>query len=314
VANRDLFRTRTPERPGGGTVDYVAGPHRDDVDYVSRLAEREEGGTPAIVGDIRAGLAFVVKAMAGPEAILRHEIEIARYAAERLARHPNIRVLGPAGLPRLAIVPVEIEGIHHELASALLDHLFGIQNRAGCSCAGPYGHRLLGIDPAHSTVFRRHVRQGVHGIKPGWVRLSLPWYFTPDDLEFVLSAVEFVATHAEDFVPTYRFGWRNGVWSHVDRPDVDPDLPEMAGESLLDASGGGDSAGPVSESRLAEERRRYVEEARDLASRLRRRWQEQPPEWNPSTGDPELDSLVWFRYVHAVGLHDAETASSRGEA
>ena len=101
-------------------------------------------------------------------------------------------MLGPSRVRRLAILPIDIEGLHHDFVSTLLDHLFGIQNRAGCSCAGPYGHRLLGIERDRSGRFRALVRRGILGIKPGWVRISLPWYASEGDLEFVLSAVEFV--------------------------------------------------------------------------------------------------------------------------
>jgi selenocysteine lyase/cysteine desulfurase len=94
VASRDFFRTRSPERPGGGTVDYVASFDSMHVDYVGRLDEREEGGTPAIMGDIRAGIGFLVKEMAGPARILEHELELARMALARLSRHPQARVVG----------------------------------------------------------------------------------------------------------------------------------------------------------------------------------------------------------------------------
>src|SRR5262249_13142553 len=63
VAHRSLFRSTKPERPGGGTVDYVGGATHEDIDYVKRLDEREEGGTPAIIGDLRAGAAFLLKDM-----------------------------------------------------------------------------------------------------------------------------------------------------------------------------------------------------------------------------------------------------------
>jgi selenocysteine lyase/cysteine desulfurase len=88
VAHRDLFRSRTPERPGGGTVEYVAAFDRLSVDYTERLAEREEGGTPDILGDVRAGLAFLVKEALGPEAILAHETALAERAMARLRRPP----------------------------------------------------------------------------------------------------------------------------------------------------------------------------------------------------------------------------------
>jgi selenocysteine lyase/cysteine desulfurase len=167
VAHRDLFRTRTPERPGGGTVDYVSGCRHEQVDYVHRLSEREEGGTPAILGDVRAGVAFVLKDRAGAERIRDHDLALARAAVERLGRHPRIRLLGPQDAPRLPILSFNVEGLHHDLVSALLDHLFGIQNRAGCSCAGPYGHRLLGIDGERSERFRRLIAAGLAGAKPG---------------------------------------------------------------------------------------------------------------------------------------------------
>ena len=187
VAHRDLFRTRTPERPGGGTVDYVSGCRHDQVDYVHRLSEREEGGTPDIVGDLRAGIAFALKDHAGAAAIRDHDVALARMAVERLSRHPRIRVYGPLDLPRLPILSFNVEGLHHDLVSALLDHLFGIQNRAGCSCAGPYGHRLLGIEGERSERYRRLIAGGVIGAKPGWVRVSLPWYAAPEDVEFTLA-------------------------------------------------------------------------------------------------------------------------------
>jgi len=298
AANRTLFRSRTPERPGGGTVAYVASPSREGVDYVRRLAEREEGGTPAILGDVRAGLAFLIKEMAGPAAIRDHEIDIAREAAARLSDHPRIRVLGPQQAARLAILSITIEGLHHDLVSALLDHLFGIQNRAGCSCAGPYGHRLLGIDADRSAALRRLLREGLNGIKPGWARISLPWYASSEDVDFVLSAVEFVADHGMEFVPLYRFGWRDGVWRHVDRPDAGRAPLELTADALVQAAGA-EMAQPITAARRTEEHAGYFAKAAETAAALHQRWQESPPEWNPSTGDSELDGLVWFRFVHA---------------
>jgi len=300
VAHRELFRSRKPERPGGGTVDYVAGCTHDAVDYVHKLDEREEGGTPDIMGDIRAGVAFLVKEMADPAAIRAHETELAARACARLARHPKIRVLGPLDLPRLAIVSFEIDRLHYDLVSALLDHLFGIQNRAGCSCAGPYGHRLLGIDRARSEQFRAQIAQGWNGLKPGWVRLSIPWYVDEADFEFLMRAVEFVADHGRAFAPAYELGLRDGVWRHRARPR--PDLPpiELTVEALEEAAqsfAAGDHEQPLSDSQLAKERARYFDEARAAVATLES--EPHAPVWNPSTGKPQLDALVWFDWVHA---------------
>ncbi len=303
VAHRDLFRTRTPERPGGGTVDYVSGPTHDAVDYVPRLEEREEGGTPGIVSDLRAGVAFLVKEMLGPEKVLEHEIALAARAMKRLAKHPRIHLLGSLELPRLAIVSFNIEGLHHDLVSALLDHVFGIQNRAGCACAGPYGHRLLGIDRARSERYRAQIAKGLNGIKPGWVRLSIPFYASEADVEFMLSAVEFVADHGRHFVPAYALDWQDGVWRHRERPV--PDIPpiEFTVEALEEAAqsfAAGDHESPLSEAQLAAERARYFVEARHIVATLRAEEERDPPRWNPPTGRAEIDALRWFDYVHVA--------------
>lgn len=301
VLNRELFRTRSPERPGGGTVDYVSSYAQLNVDYVARLDEREEGGTPAIVSDLRAGIAFLVKELIGPDRILDHDTQLAQYALSRLSRHPNVSLLGPLETPRLPIISFNIKRLHHDLASALLDHLFGIQNRAGCSCAGPYGHRLLGIDQPRSERYRVQIAKGVNGIKPGWVRLTLPYYASEEDIEYLLSAVEFVADHGRDFVPEFRLGWLDGVWRHVDRSTADTRPLELTVDALLEAAqsfAAGDHEQPMSNAQIRAERKRYFDEAKRMAAALKDKWQHQPPRWSPPTGRPDIDQLVWFDYVH----------------
>ncbi|MFZ5438398.1 MAG: aminotransferase class V-fold PLP-dependent enzyme [Myxococcota bacterium] len=298
VANRELFRTRSPERPGGGTVDYVASFESTAVDYVGRLDEREEGGTPAILGDIRAGIGFCVKDMIGPERILEHELELSRYALARLGRHPRIRLLGPTDVQRLPIISFNLERLHHDFVSALLDHLFGIQNRAGCSCAGPYGHRLLGIDRARSEKYRRQIARGLVGLKPGWVRVTLPYYAGEEDVEFILSAIEFVADHGHAFLGEYRLGWLDGVWRHVARPMNDVRPIELTVDALREAAqsfAAGDHEQPMSTAQIRAERRRYFDDARALAGALAAR---NAPA-RRLTGHAEVDELVWFDWVHS---------------
>lgn len=298
VAHRSLFRSATPERPGGGTVDYVSGFDKASVDYVTRLDEREEGGTPAISGDLRAGVAFLVREMLGPERILEHELTLARMALDRLSKHPKVEILGPLDLPRLAIISFNVKGLHHDLVSVLLDQLFGIQNRAGCSCAGPYGHRLLGIDRARSERYRQQISRGALGVKPGWVRVSLPFYSSEEEIDFLLRAIEFVADHGEDFINSYQLGWLDGLWRHIERPMADVQPLELTVEALEEAAqsfSAGDHEQPMSESQLSKERARYFDEAHRIAAVERQR---SKGEWNVPTGRAELDGLVWFKYLH----------------
>ncbi len=305
VARAELFATRTPERPGGGTVDYVGSVELETVDYVSDLAVREEGGTPAIVSDLRAGAAFLVKSLVGADVILEHEKELAAHTVQRLARHPKIQVLGPATADRLGIISFVIEGLHHDLASGLLDNLFGVQSRSGCACAGPYGHRLLGLDETRSALFRTMVSRGLAGLKPGWVRLSLPYYASREDIEFLLQAVEFVAEHGEVFASDYTFHWESGVWRHRTN-DVSAERPlELSAAALLAELHGESPAQlevPLSPEQLAAERAGYFTAAEREVARLEAQMRAEPPTWNPSSGDPDVDAMVGFRNQHAMPL------------
>jgi hypothetical protein len=184
----------------------------------------------------------------------------------------------------------------------LLDHLFGIQNRAGCSCAGPYGHRLLGIDASQSELYRRQSARGVIGVKPGWVRLSLPYYASDEDIEFLLSAVEFVADHGRAFLSDYELGWLDGVWRHRERPMNDVKPIELTVDALVEAAqsfAAGDHEQPMSIAQIRAERRRAFDEARVRVAELEARARQQPPAWNPGSGQADVDRLVWFDYVHA---------------
>lgn len=302
LAHRQFFRTRSPERPGGGTVDYVASFERTSVDYVGRLDEREEGGTPAILSDIRAGIGFCVKELAGPARILEHDVQLAAYALSRLRRHPRIELMGSTELPRLPILSFNLKRLHHDFVSALLDHLFGIQNRAGCSCAGPYGHRLLGIGRERSEEHRRQIARGLNGLKPGWVRVTLPYYASEEDIEFLLSAIEFVADHGHEFLPEYRFGWLDGVWRHVSRPMTDVKPIELTVDALTEAAqsfAAGDHEQPMSNVQVRAERRRYFDEAKAQVAQLRAAAARKPPVWRPSTGQPDVDALAWFDWVYS---------------
>jgi hypothetical protein len=111
--------------------------------------------------------------------------------------------------------------------TALLDHLFGIQVRGDCSCTGPYGHRLLGIDQDGSERYRRLIHDGLGGAKPGWVRLS-PYYASEEDLESLVSAIEAVADDGDAFVPLYRFSWRHGSWTPLTGASSSPARLEAA--------------------------------------------------------------------------------------
>lgn len=215
VVRRDLVANAVPTSPGGGTVAFV-GPatHR----YLDDPVVREEGGTPAIVESIRAGLVFAVKDAVGTDLIRDLEERLWRHALAHWEAVGNIQILGDHRADRLSIVSFRIrEGdgyLHHNFVVAVLNDLFGIQARGGCSCAGPYGHRLLTIDTAHSHAYDHEAGQGCHGVKPGWVRINFNYFISDAVRDYLVQAVELVARYARRLLPDYTFEPGPGLWRH----------------------------------------------------------------------------------------------------
>lgn len=228
VVRRDLARNAVPVVPGGGTVAYV---NATEHKYLADPAHREEGGTPAIIESIRAGLVFRVKDAVGVPTIKAREDEMLGRVVAAWRDEPGLSLLGNLEAERLSIISFVVrapEGsgvayLHHNYVVALLNDLFGIQTRGGCSCAGPYGHRLLGIDVAQSHAFEEQISRGCEGIKPGWVRVNLNYFIDDEVLDYIIDAVRLVAREGWRLLTEYRFHLESGLWKHRRGP-VEPPL------------------------------------------------------------------------------------------
>jgi selenocysteine lyase/cysteine desulfurase len=286
VVRRGLLANRVPDVVGGGTVAYV---NPTEHVYLADPVHREEGGTPAIVESIRAGLVFGLKDAVGTEVIRAHEDDYVRRAIEAWSTEPGIEVLGNTDAERLSIVSFVVRRpdgryLHHNAVVALLNDLFGIQARGGCSCAGPYGHTLLGIDVERSQGYEREIAQGCEGIKPGWVRVNFNYFISEQVFSFVVRAVAFVARHGHLFLPDYRFDPLSGIWRHSDGP-VEPPL------RLTDVGYDVDGrlAYPHHEDRApVEVLEEYLAEAHRLAH-------DRPPTTDEAGRlSPDFEALRWF--------------------
>jgi len=287
VVKKKLLTNRVPTVPGGGTVTYVSA---FDHSYITDPAHREEGGTPAIIESIRAGLVFHLKRAVGEDVIEELEESFVTRAIESWSANPKIQILGNQRARRLSIVSFLIRHgdryLHHNFVVALLNDLFGIQARGGCSCAGPYGHRLLGIDLDQSSRFRRAINSGCEGIKPGWVRVNFNYFIPEEVFRFLVEAVHFVAEDGWKLLPLYRFEAETGLWLHRERP-------QPAALSLDDLSY---SRGALEyrSLRLAEPvsvLEGYLMQARKLAAAI------EPPVGKTAEATvlrDELESLRWF--------------------
>ncbi len=259
VKKRLVNQTIAPKRSGGGTVFYVTHKHHR---FLSNRIERFEGGTPHIVGIMRAGLTFVVKrnvanhflkaaSNALPLTIVDHEFQTFDYVVERLRKNaPNIIMLGSAEknkeckkLPIFSfLVKTGERFLHYNYVCAILNDLFGIQARGGCQCAGPYSQRLLGLttiqngEMVPNEINERiehallHYKERAELLRPGFVRLSLPFKgLHHEEVEYVVKALEWVAKYAWVFMCQYRCNHRTGeVSAHFSPWNIESEYHQHA--------------------------------------------------------------------------------------
>lgn len=250
VAKRAVLESRgtEPTFAGGGTVRFVT----DTTQlYSTSVEEREEGGTPAVAASIRCGLVFRLKDRIGVELIHERERAMVRRAAAVWRPCSNIEVLGGWEAPRLAFFSFLIRApdtngctwLHHNFVTALLSDVFGIQSRGGCSCAGPYGLFLLGIDDeaGQQDRLQKEVIEGSEMSKPGWTRINLNFFISDEEVDYILEAVRLVATYGYKLLPFYHCEPDSGLWKHKSRVGGGDGLASLYDFELLETPDEADS-------------------------------------------------------------------------
>ena len=166
-----------PSFSGGGTVAYV---NQTSVVYQEDINARETAGTPGILQLIKAALAYQLRNEIGFEFIEQRKEELLQFLLEKLQTIPHIQIYGNKKAKNIGIVSLNIgQNNPYEVCAFLSSK--GVQTRAGCSCAGPYGHDLLGLKD------RKDLEK-----KPGWVRISIHYSQTKEEIEKLFEAIALV--------------------------------------------------------------------------------------------------------------------------
>lgn len=299
VLNRALSLNTVPVVPGGGTVLYV---NTEEHRYLTDIEHREEGGTPAIIESIRAGLVFQLKESVGIPTIHGLEAKFLSRAIASFRNEPNIELLGNVESKRLSILSFVIKGptgkyLHHNFVVALLNDLFGIQSRGGCSCAGPYGHRLLGIDLEKSHQFESQITSGCEGIKPGWIRVNFNYFVSDAVVDHIIESILFIARNGFLFLSDYHFNIDSALWRHKDGP-VEPPMRLNS----ISYDGNGEMRYPIKHDRAPEAALKdYISEANALSTlRLSQVLDSHSEEQLVSTLTGErFESMRWFELPQA---------------
>jgi selenocysteine lyase/cysteine desulfurase len=282
IYRRDL----PPTTAGGGTVRFVG---FDGHDFAPDIETREKAGTPPILQTIKAAMVMELKERIGVDTIEAVEARSIRRFVEALRAVEGLELLGRVEPERrVSIVSFNLKHrdriLHPKFVTRLMNDLFGIQSRAGCSCAGPYGHILLGIDDSTSEKLRTVILDGCEGIKPGWVRVNLHYTLTDSDVDYLIRAIRFIARHGRHFLHDYAFNLRSAEWR---RRDWEDPVPEFS----LDENFRPDRIDPA---RLPEMREESFRVAEERAERLAGRGE---PDF--IRDEKPIESLKSFYYAHA---------------
>ena len=285
IADRRMLDSLRPTITGGGTVSYVTALRHN---YVSDPERREEAGTPSIVENIRAGMVLQLKADMDEDEVERSEQAMTNRLEAALRAIPGVEILGPQNVPRIGVFSfnIRVAGklLHHNYVVALLNDLFGIQARGGCSCAGPYGHALLGIDDATAECHERAVELGHSAFRPGWARLGVNWFFDDTDTDRIAAALALISERGLDLLPYYRLDLTAGVW-RAQRKIEDKAVGSLS--DLWNAQDRPQDTAPTFEGCL-----NYARDLADAAADL--------PGAPPLEMLPEEETLRWFWMPHDI--------------
>lgn len=222
VVKKRLLGNAVPTTPGGGTVFFVT---EQDHRYLSNREEREEGGTPDILGSIRLGLAFEIKQRIGTKHIMELERQHVARVRDALRSNEKIVLLGRhepgREVDQLPVFSFLVRWgnrfLHYNFVCALLNDLFGIQTRGGCQCVGPYATRLLGLEKQDVLALERALIEKKEMLRPGFSRMSIPYFMEDAEVDYILKAIHFVAEEGWKFLPQYKFNHKSGAWKHTTR-------------------------------------------------------------------------------------------------
>lgn len=216
IFNRELYRNQTPDNPGGGTVRWTNA--WGEYSYLDDIEAREDGGTPGFIQAFRTALSIELKQQMGCENIHHRENRLIAKTFEAFEKIDQLHILADNVRERIGVFSFYVDGVHHNLIVKLLNDLYGIQVRGGCSCAGTYGHYLLHVDILQSKKITQLIDQGDLTLKPGWIRLSLHPTMTNDELDYVLDAIKEVIQNAGKWQDQYEYCSETGEFFHKTFP------------------------------------------------------------------------------------------------
>jgi selenocysteine lyase/cysteine desulfurase len=235
IGQRDWLSAGDPFLRGGGAVKLVT----VDETLWADLPDRQEAGSPNVIGAVALGVACDTLAEAGMEAVAAEERQLLARARERLDAIDGFEAyrVWPADHPRVGLVTFNLGDLPYDLLAAILSAEHGIGIRHGCFCAHPLMMRLLRVDDAEAHRLIEETRAGNHERLPGAARMSLGLGSTAEEIEAFADALASIAADGP--------AWTYAVNPDTDEYEPDPDprpLPPLPMRLVEHPHGHGESA------------------------------------------------------------------------
>lgn len=233
IARQQLFQNKIPFLPGGGCVKFVC---KNFVQYADDPEIYSQGGTPNIIGGIKTGLVFLLKAK-NLSFIIQREIEINKIAIDFFRQNLEIKLIGinlkqsdDELYHRIPIYSVQIRDFHYNYVVVLLNDLFGIQSRGGISCASLYAQYLLNIDEKQQKKYHQCIIEG-QGMpkKYGWCRITLNYLMNDNEIMFVLNALKYIHEHGHEYLDKYEYNPKKSSFKHK---NFDYQFPKLSLDNI----------------------------------------------------------------------------------
>jgi len=192
IGPKSFFEQGDPEFVGGGTVDAVT------LDYVrwAEPPEKDEAGSPNVVGVVALAEAIKVLTELGMENLAFHEKELCEYFLNRLPEIEGLTLYGDGStecVDRLGVFAFNLKDMPYALVSAILSYEAGIGVRHGCFCAHPYVQALLDVSKKETERFISQIKQNYRAELPGAVRISFGFYNTCEEIDYLIEWLKRIA-------------------------------------------------------------------------------------------------------------------------
>ena len=235
IGERDWLVAGDPFLRGGGAVKLVT----VEETLWADLPDRQEAGSPNVIGAMALGVACDTLGSAGMDQIAAEERALLDYARRRTAdidAFEHYRIW-PAEHPRVGLLTFNLRGIQYDLLAAALSAEHGIGIRHGCFCAHPLMMRLLKVSEAETHRLIEETRAGHHERLPGAARMSLGLGSTRADIDAFADALRAIAADGPQ--------WTYAVADETDEYEPNPDprpLPALRMRMVEHPHGHGESA------------------------------------------------------------------------